>query len=316
MELVFNELSLTKPFENLVVARNKMKKFVLLIQELFSHGISKDLRVADDFLHLSLGNEYKIIQWLNDKEVDLELKRFFKARISRKPYIDSHNESHLYNNFISSEFIHNEITCKGLGIAYLLDGIAISILSHEDWDTHLLNLNFIEVNSSGELFEEVIEVRHISNSKHFELHKPYCDDRKKLVIGDLEWRNSLEEIFPSLNFCERAKAQLVDYKKGDPILEQIKNRLIELNNYFIKWEKGGFDSTVVPFKVTPESHRTLEQYREEHTFLCPDGEYRVFSWHLRMTPGAGRIYFIPDEKTRKCIIGHIGNKLKTVSDPT
>ncbi|NOV01919.1 hypothetical protein [Paenibacillus planticolens] len=316
MELIFNELSISEPTNSLVVARERMKHFVLLLQQLFSRGLSKDLRVADDFIHLCIANEYKIIQWLNDQDVDLELKRFFKARVSRRPYIDAHNESSLYENFLSSEFKYKEKVCKGLGVAHLVDGIAISLVSGEEWDTHILALKFVELNSLGELFEDDIEIRHISDFKHLNLHKPFFEIRKRLASEDTEWRNNLEEIFPLLTFCDRSLAQLFEFGKGELILKQIRNRLFELNDYFTKWVEGGFDSQLLPFKVTPESQRTLDHYREEHTFLCPDGEHKTFSWHLRMTPGAGRIFFIPDEKTRKCIIGHIGNKLKTVNDPT
>jgi hypothetical protein len=36
----------------------------------------------------------------------------------------------------------------------------------------------------------------------------------------------------------------------------------------------------------PESAVTLQQVASERTFLCPDGTKRVFSWRLRLTPGA------------------------------
>ncbi|CAM3602788.1 MULTISPECIES: hypothetical protein [Paenibacillus] len=316
MDLVFNELSLRNPFNSITEARVNMREFVLIIQEIFNSSLGKDLRVAEDFLYLSLAADYKLIQWLNDSEVDREIKRFFKSRISRKPYIDTHNESHLYNDFVSSEFQYNGVSGKGLGIAFLLDGAAISLFSQDEWNTQFVNVNFVELDKSGELFEEEISIRHICVSSHLAFHKPYFEERKLFELEQVDWRNSLEELFPSLVFCERTVAQLFEYGKGEHILKQIKSKLIELNEYFSSWEQGGFDSSLVPFKVTPESQRTLEHCKREHTFLCPDGQYRVFSWHLRMTPGAGRIFFIPDVETRKCIIGHIGNKLKTVSDPT
>lgn len=317
MELVFNELSLKNPFISTAIAQLKMEQMVLLIQELFSHhGVKNDLRVADDFLHLELSKDYKILKWLNDESVDRELKRFFKAKISRKPYIDMHTESHLYNSFISSEFIHNGVYCRGLGVAHLLDGIAISISSHLDWNTPILELTFLELDSSGELYEELLQIRHVSLSNHLELHKPYFELRKKLLIDDEDWRNRIEELFPALIFCERALAQLLEFRKGELILKQIKNRLFDLNEYFINWTRGAFNASEIPFKITPESQKTLDQYENDHKFLCPDGEYRIFTWHLRMTPGAGRIFFRPDEANRNCIIGHIGNKLKTVNDPT
>ena len=52
------------------------------------------------------------------------------------------------------------------------------------------------------------------------------------------------------------------------------------------------------------------------TFLCPDGEERLFSWHVRYTPGAGRIHFLPLGPREGCLIGYIGHKLPTVKYPT
>ncbi|MED4953935.1 hypothetical protein ABEO75_09760 [Paenibacillus macerans] len=316
MELVFNELSLRDPSDSVIVARQRMCDLVFVIRDYYQQRLGRDLRVSDNFIYEFIGKDYKIIQWLNDQEVDIELKRFFKASITRKPYIDPHMESHLYSSFQSSEFQYKELKSKGLGIAYLLNGTSISLQSNEEWNSHSISLSFVELDQDGEIYEDTVSIRHISNITHINIHKPYYDQLKKIKFNDLEWRNNLEQLFPSLVFCDRAIAQLFEFQKGELILGQIKNKLIELNEYFDAWDDGGFKSEVIASKVTPESQRTLEQFAKEHTFLCPDGEYRVFSWHLRMTPGAGRIFFIPEEKTRKCIIGHIGNKLKTVNDRT
>ena len=40
-----------------------------------------------------------------------------------------------------------------------------------------------------------------------------------------------------------------------------------------------------------------------------DGEKRLFSWHIRMTPGAWRLHFHPLKPT-KIIIGYIGVKIQ------
>ncbi len=85
--------------------------------------------------------------------------------------------------------------------------------------------------------------------------------------------------------------------------------------YSSSWVGGSFEPGALPSKITPESDQTLQQFRQEHTFLCPDGIERLFSWHARYTPGDGRIFFFPDEGRRKIIIGHIENKLPTVMYP-
>lgn len=73
------------------------------------------------------------------------------------------------------------------------------------------------------------------------------------------------------------------------------------------WPDGFFDEWDKSLEAL------LEMFQEEHTFRCPGGEYRLFSWHARLTPGAWRIYFYPEETTRQVIIGHIGHKLANKS---
>ncbi|EDX71170.1 hypothetical protein MC7420_2731 [Coleofasciculus chthonoplastes PCC 7420] len=45
------------------------------------------------------------------------------------------------------------------------------------------------------------------------------------------------------------------------------------------------------------------------TFICPDGNERIFSLHVRMTPGAWRLHFSVDLEPGKIIIGYIGSKI-------
>src|SRR5579859_5192650 len=99
--------------------------------------------------------------------------------------------------------------------------------------------------------------------------------------------------------------------RGDPRLLSILKRLYELEDYCNGWQHGPFDHTKIN-KATPESPDTLEVYGSERTFLCYDGEFRVFSWHIRLTPGPWRIHFFPLPEEKKLIIGYIGHHLNTV----
>ena len=96
------------------------------------------------------------------------------------------------------------------------------------------------------------------------------------------------------------------------MLRPVVRRLFELERYCQESTTGAFEPTRLSTKASPESQVTLNQYGKERTFLCPDDIERTFSWHLRLTPGAWRLYFIPFPKTRKMIIGYIGPHLRTV----
>jgi hypothetical protein len=63
-------------------------------------------------------------------------------------------------------------------------------------------------------------------------------------------------IFPNLIFCEQVEQKLQNLKIGDPILQQIKKRFLELEKYCQCWKNGAFNPIFYqakqPQKVTQE----------------------------------------------------------------
>jgi hypothetical protein len=118
-----------------------------------------------------------------------------------------------------------------------------------------------------------------------------------------------EDLFPNLVFCDDVYKQVQSLSSGNPILRQVTRRLFELEEFCKSWTHGGFDMDSLPCKASPESDSRLKQLKKELTFKCPDGNERVFSWHVRMTPGAWRLHFSVELGLRKIIIGYIGPKI-------
>lgn len=50
-------------------------------------------------------------------------------------------------------------------------------------------------------------------------------------------------------------------------------------------------------------------YGHARTFLCPDGERRVFSWHSKINYEKWRVHFIDFPATRRVLIGYVGKHL-------
>lgn len=94
------------------------------------------------------------------------------------------------------------------------------------------------------------------------------------------------------------------------MLRQVLKRLFELEEYCKSWKNGAFDFDALPSKVTPESESRLKQFKDELTFECSDGKKRIFSLHVRMTPGAWRLHFCTELGPEKIIIGYIGPKIQ------
>ena len=86
----------------------------------------------------------------------------------------------------------------------------------------------------------------------------------------------------------------------------------QLNN----WQAGYFSLEGYPFEESGESEPTLNKYGGERTFLCPDGEERLFERHVKLKECNWRIHFFPEVKTTKVIIGYVGSHLPTDKYPT
>ena len=95
------------------------------------------------------------------------------------------------------------------------------------------------------------------------------------------------------------ESQVSFLHENDPAFIQIKKKLFELESYCSEWKTGSFDKELMPSKVSPESDDRLKRLNKQLNILCPDEMRILFSWHLRFTPGAGRIYFHPDEDKKK-----------------
>ena len=94
------------------------------------------------------------------------------------------------------------------------------------------------------------------------------------------------------------------------IFRQIIKKLFELEESSKIWNQGAFDFDALPSKVSPESESRLKQFNEKLSFQCSDGTKRVFSLHVRMTPGAWRLHFCTELGPGKIIIGYIGHKIQ------
>jgi hypothetical protein len=88
--------------------------------------------------------------------------------------------------------------------------------------------------------------------------------------------------------------------------------LIELQKCSQNWKNGGFTVTGYSLDESGESEPTLNQYRQERTFTCPDDEERLFERHIKLRFCNWRIHFFP-LKPGKVIIGYVGRHLPTVN---
>jgi len=317
LEMVLNELSLQELAGTVQVARQRMQDLIGVLQAASTHGM-KVLRTHDDLNYMYLAHEYPVVRWRNDEEVDREARRFFRRLQTSFPLLTDIDGNKLLDKHIRSQFFHHEQEAQGLGVAFLLNALAISLRSHACWGKSHLELTLVELDDDSDLSDETpITVVHASSREHVHSHVEWIKERirreTQLSIYDgVELWQRREELFPDLQFCPTVEGQLLGVLHGHVLLQSLMKRLHDLESYCINWQGGPFALQEMGCKTTTESAATLEQYSQEHTFCCPDGLERLFSWHVRLTPVAWRIYFFPDEHRRQLIIGYIGPHLPTV----
>lgn len=304
LEIVLNELSFRSPANDDETGRQRMNGLLDTIREATRHGLKRSLHIDRDLPGLELAPGYPVARWLNDGQVNRDTRSFFRTLATHLPYIDD-----------LPEYLYQEDQAKGLGFAFQHDHLAVSLDSEACWrSSHLeLEIRYLELDEFDQLVSGLVQVKHACSLVHVREHSDWIKERTKIPVRKgLDIWDHRNELYPRLQFCESVGEQLKDVLSGDSKLRPIMKKLSEFEDFCKNWHSGPFDNEVIPGKVTTESPETLEKYGDIRTFRCPDGQYIVFSWHARITPGEWRIHFHPDEDKRQLIIGYIGRHLPTV----
>lgn len=312
LEMILNELSVT-PAPDIDIAQQRMLLFIDAMRAATACKVSRVLRTQENVWSMELAPAYPLSRWRNDNNVTREARSYFKTLATKAPYW--YDDPDLHEKINESEFVLDQHPALGLGVAYLLDSLALSLSSNEVWNAAALEMqvNWLEENDVEEvqLQSRSVSVIHASAPAHIATNQAWIEQRlrRDITDGSELWR-SREVLFPKLGFCPAIQRQIEHIEKI--MLRPVIHRLMELNAYCEDWMEGGFDPDSIPSKVSPESEVTLQQYGGARTFMCPDGIERTFSWHVRLTPNAWRLYFHPVPEHRQLIIGYIGPKPDTV----
>lgn len=315
LEIVFNELSLRVPAANVQTARQWMSEFIntlLVIKP--SSGVKRKLRAKSDFSYLLLAPDYRLVQWRNEPNVDLEARRFLKTLQDKNdPPLPDIADPGIEVKYQGGQAV-------GLEYAFVFNAIAVSLRSELIWDCSRIELEVTPLDEDDNLTNETEEIVlnttfetivHASCSDHVREHVDWITNRTKTEVYDGRdlWQRR-EALFPNLVFCDDVSKQLESLAAGNPMLRQVVKRLIELEKACKNWTDKSVNLDSLPCKVSPESESRLKQLKQKLTFKCPDGEERIFSLHVRMTPGAWRLYFSGELGPGKITIGYIGSKIQ------
>ncbi|WP_242049324.1 hypothetical protein [Aulosira sp. FACHB-615] len=307
--MVLNELSLRIPADNIQTAQQRMSDLVDTAREAAEFGVKPIIRTHSDFYNSLLAYNYSLSDWFVDKNVDRDKVRFILTS-TKTPFLADIQNSEIENKTTLSDFCCEGEISEGLKIAYLLESVALSIQSEPQWESHIITLQATWLEDNDTYHSDTFTVVHASNKKHIQVHIPWIQERLKTGIRDgVDLWNRREELFPNLVFCDSVSVQIQSIENGNPILRQVAGRLFALERSCRIWSDGSYDLNQLN-KASPESESRLQKFQKLLTFNCPDGKERIFSLHLRMTPGDWRLHFSTELGPGKLIIGYIGRKIQ------
>lgn len=312
MQPTLNELSLDR-FPSRAEARVAASELLQTLRAVFTvRGTQRVLRASEGHDALEIADGYPLSKWRNDPDVSADEKSFFRSIVAWTPAIArSRDGDALADSEERCVFSVRGRTARGLGAAYLTDAIAVSVRSHEQWESPHVLLESI-CDAEGELEEGFASARHASTAAHVEVHRAELEAGFDALAddGELLWK-SREQGYPHLSLSPAIQPFLQTLGRNDPALKQIGIRLRQLDAAASRWTEGSFDHSSIGTKATPESKPTLEDDPGSRTFPCPvRGTREIFSWHVRTTGQVLRIYYQPI-RPGLISVGHIGSKMST-----
>jgi hypothetical protein len=303
-ELVLNELSLQKS-NSRDIAKSIMLNFLKCVATLGRKGAIGHVRISSSLAEFEIAEGYPIGYWLGDHEVDPDAIRLYKSRIGLGPYL-TQNEVQILKSDYDLEVQVGGKESLGCEAAYLLGGIVLSFATAPSWNEDVLKVEVTKLRADDK-FEMFCDwLNHVSEISHIENHQDLFAQESDLTPKDV-WLTKLD-VYPSLLFCESLEHEFLHECQNQKKYQAILKKLSSLNEYFCNWTDGGFELDDMKSKCTPETQQTLNENENQLSRVCADGISRLFSLHLRYTPGAGRIYFYPDASLRKAHIGFIQQK--------
>jgi hypothetical protein len=305
--MFLNELSLVPMASDAIDGRNRVLAFIFTMKAAASRGVQSVLRLPDSFYNHPIAPNYNWHDCLNDGEIEIEARRYFKSLVTKGAFIS--DVPHLQEQLLAIDCFWRDKSAFGLKAAYIAEGLALSFRSSDEWDVHLVNCKVHEIEKDGEILPRHVSIHHASTSTHLDAHASWIQllNRQEVRNGRDLW-DLRKSFFPCLIWCDAVENQLEDIPTT--ALASIIRGLAQLNTFCTEWKSGAFDPELIGCAVTPESQSTLRMYGAERTFICPDGGKRTFSWKAKV--GNSRIYFDPETGPGQILIGYIGKHLRTV----
>ena len=180
MQMIINDLSAKFPVDTISEGRQIMDSFLNTYSKVKKIIINDSVLMDQNYCSFELAKNYRIEQWRNDPVVDMETKRRFRALLNKSVIYDP-SEVELESEF-DLEIQGKKYISKGCLLAYETEGVTISFLSDDYWETPEISGYYVTFNEKDDLKEEHVQVPNVLCQKNVEPFEEKYKEKRK------EWR--------------------------------------------------------------------------------------------------------------------------------
>ncbi len=147
---------------------------------------------------------------------------------------------------------------------------------------------------------------------------PDAEQRPSIRSG-LDLIAQAARVYPKIEICEEAERQIRAMTGNEKHSRWVLDAFDAANRTMLAWNGGPFPHHLLPGPATPESGPVMDnpRLRAMRRFRTRGGKERLFEYHMKNRPENQRIHYLVDPRlSRLLMIGYVGGKLPTLSDPT
>lgn len=309
MHIFVNELSFQSQTDNAISANRLMDDLVTVIRLLKPIKGTDPILTSMTLWERELSPGFNVNQWLYQTRRDQML--WLLALITKGPYIETFLDEEL--PYHECWFHDNDVSSSSLAGAVFFDGILTSLQESSDFNSETVHLKYRE----GD--DDLRDIERLNVYKPANVTNIVNGIIREILRDVSSWDQLWEQkdvMFPRLSFCDCVRGQLEALGFTPTNMKIIKEHLARMNEYCERLDREGIIPDYIKMGVlaSRETPVTLSRYGYQRTFLCPDGEERLFEWHTKQIGQNLRIHFYPSYLDSKTIlVGYIGPHLDTYS---